>query len=140
MKKPKRREDFQHAIQPYLNSNISKTIVRDLFASTFNRYSNAVRVSVNGQDFVLPRATCVRIPTLQQMLATRRSRVSERRTALRLTEPSTVDMMELCFERNATVFAAVVDYAQNYELHMPHEVCPKPVSYTHLTLPTTASV
>ena len=122
MKKMKRREDFQDAIQPYLNSNISKTIVKELFASAFNRAEEAIRIKINGQEFLLPRATCIRIPKLQAML-TRRKHTAERRAHFKHVD--SVNVTELCFERNATVFAAIVDYAQNSELHMPQEVCPQ---------------
>ncbi|XP_070206504.1 potassium voltage-gated channel protein Shaw-like [Littorina saxatilis] len=111
------RDSCVSAMQPYLIRGDRKNIP----PSSQPNFRNFVRINVNGRVFDLSRSTCIRIPVLQGML-TRGSKTSlEERKKGDTDSPSD----EVYFERNPSVFAAVVDYVQNNELHVPTKVCPK---------------
>lgn len=121
-----RRDDYQTAIQPYMNSSPTLTNIQRLCANAFASKTSMVRINVNGTIFALSRTTAIRIPALRPMLSSAqnaRSQKAKKGTLLWGMLSASRDV--LCFERNATVFAAVVEYVQNDELHAPHDICPK---------------
>ncbi|KAK7093674.1 potassium voltage-gated channel protein Shaw-like [Littorina saxatilis] len=120
MKRGPKRKSCITAMKPYLITGNRKNIPPSYQAAQPN-FRNFVRINVNGRVFDLSRSTCIRIPVLQGML-TRGSKTS---LGERKKGDTDGPADEVYFERNPSVFAAVVDYVQNNELHVPTKVCPK---------------
>ena len=114
---------FEMDIPPYL---MGRHRALALGVGGGGRTKNPVRVNVNGRVFILSRSTCIRIPILQRLL-TQRKILEKRRKTISTQSFDNMEKIqdELFFERNPIVFAAIIDYVQNSELHAPPHVCPK---------------
>ncbi|XP_076472624.1 voltage-gated potassium channel KCNC4-like [Babylonia areolata] len=123
-----RRGDFESAIRPYKGCGITRKSLQRLFDLAIAHGTSKISINVNGTVFLLTRGTCIRIPTLRSMLTKgphrwRKSILGVRPNLHGLNERQ-LGTIEFTFEKNTEVFAAVVDFVQNNELHAPQAVCP----------------
>ena len=116
---------LEMAIPPFLSG---RSRAMPLGFASGAKAKNSIRVNLNGRVFHLSRSTCIRIPILQRLLTQKKVVEKRKRTTVTSMQSTGVaDKVqdELYFERNPNVFAAIIDYVQNNELHAPPHVCSK---------------